>query len=259
MKLFVCDDENGWRSYSMLQDDTYHGSGYRYWLGLVVGDAAWADIPVTDNVSYYFQEWDTFESLPANACASTTLDPINPCASTWSRDFLAAPDIYEASTDADGDGYNDDVDCDDNDATIFPGAIEDCDGVDQDCDGTVDEGYPDDDGDGAADCIVGAWDYCSPQLPCDVDEGDCDSDSDCKGGLICIHEVGADFGFDPGVDVCGTAPPLGDWDYCSYTRPCGAGEGDCDKDSECQNGLVCVSEVGAAYGFASNVDVCEQP
>jgi hypothetical protein len=61
--------------------------------------------------------------------------------------------------DSDGDGVTEDVDCDDNNAAIGPGAVEGCsgggcvgcDGVDNNCNGVVDEGCPnctDADGDG---------------------------------------------------------------------------------------------------------------
>lgn len=52
--------------------------------------------------------------------------------------------------DSDGDGYGLDADCNDNDASINPGASEICDSVDNNCNGQVDE--IDGDGDGVSDC-----------------------------------------------------------------------------------------------------------
>jgi len=45
--------------------------------------------------------------------------------------------------------------------------------------------------------------------------------------------------------------------YCRNACPCGVGEGDCDNDNQCADGLHCAANVGADYGFYWKVDVCE--
>ncbi|MCP4872278.1 MAG: hypothetical protein GY898_26545 [Proteobacteria bacterium] len=61
--------------------------------------------------------------------------------------------IVGAVEDVDGDGFFDDVDCDDDNDTIYPGAPESCDAVDSDCDLEIVDGYPDYNTDGNPDCI----------------------------------------------------------------------------------------------------------
>ena len=72
---------------------------------------------------------------------------------TQSGDVDPARGITAADFDEDGDGWTGclDVDCNDGNAAIHPEAPEICDGVDQDCDGYVDEDF-DGDGDGWTTC-----------------------------------------------------------------------------------------------------------
>ncbi|MFT6017305.1 MAG: hypothetical protein ACI9CQ_000078 [Saprospiraceae bacterium] len=83
--------------------------------------------------------------------------------------------------DVDMDTYNSDVDCDDNNPAVNPGATEICDGIDNNCDGMIDEGltfviyYADTDGDGFGDlnttldtCTITApMGYVSNSTDCD--------------------------------------------------------------------------------------------
>lgn len=109
--------------------------------------------------------------------------------------------------------------------------------------------------------------FCQECGPCADGAGDCDRDSECAPGLACIDNVGRQFGFAPGIDVCvassggdmggGACPlPPGHPHFCRDCGPCAADQGDCDRDSECAPGLTCVDDIGPAFGFGPRVDVC---
>ncbi|MCB9742799.1 MAG: VCBS repeat-containing protein [Alphaproteobacteria bacterium] len=104
--------------------------------------------------------------------------------------------------DQDRDGYLSDVDCNDNNYQVFPGAPESCDEVDNDCDEAVDEDF-DADGDGALsaeDCAAGT--DCddadadigpeAEEVPYDGVDQDCDGEDeeDVDGDGFRASEVG---------------------------------------------------------------------
>jgi hypothetical protein len=90
-------------------------------------------------------------------------------------------------TDADGDGYYAEIDdCNDSNPNIHPGALEVCDGVDNDCDDQIDEGfvmntyYRDADHDG----------YGDPShtiVDCAMPYGYVSNSADCNDGNAAIH------------------------------------------------------------------------
>jgi hypothetical protein len=88
--------------------------------------------------------------------------------------------------DGDGDGYDPTVDCDDEDPAVNPGADELCNGVDDDCDGTIDEDdavdaptwYADTDGDGFGDAATSVTSCTQPKGTIEID-GDC-NDADAS-------------------------------------------------------------------------------
>ena len=97
----------------------------------------------------------------------------------------------DGTTDADGDGLTACLgDCNDGDATVNPDATEICDGLDNNCDGAIDEGFTDDDGDGVAAC-AGDCDDTDPTIS-PLEPELCDGiDTDCNG----LDDAG-----NPGVD-----------------------------------------------------------
>jgi hypothetical protein len=125
---------------------------------------------------------------------------------TSSGAYCACPDGRLAYRDADGDGFGDpavafpscdgsippgyvaaDTDCDDQNAAVHPGATEVCNGVDDDCDGIVDNSGDAlcDDGNVCTDDVCGGASECahaSNTSPCD-DGNACTSGDTCGGGM----------------------------------------------------------------------------
>ncbi len=128
--------------------------------------------------------------------------------------------------DADADDFAADVDCDDDDPTIHPGAAELCDDVDQDCDDVVDEDptdattwYPDLDGDSHGDGS-------SPVVACDAPADHLADGTDCDDASASVHpgadEVCDDLDQDCDDVVDESATDAGTW----YTDDDGDGFGD---------------------------------
>ena len=124
-------------------------------------------------------------------------------------------DVTAVTDDADGDGYTSEEDCDDSDADVHPGASEACDGVDNDCNGEIDEGvqstfYVDTDGDGFG-SDAGMVEACEAPSGFVDNAGDCD-DSDAA------YNPGAteDDCADPNDDNCDGSVGYADADGDGY-------------------------------------------
>lgn len=100
--------------------------------------------------------------------------------------------------------------------------------------------------------------YCTKDKPCDIGEGDCDSDAECADGLKCFQRnVRRSI---PGLYVEHLPTQFDNWDFCydpnywHYSKmyaahrgadgctpanPCIEGEADCDSDRDCLGNRKC--------------------
>jgi len=157
--------------------------------------------------------------------------------------------------DADGDGWAACEDCDDGDASISPDGAEACNGVDDDCDGDIDEDdasdastwYADADGDGYGDAS-------STAVACDQPSGHVAAlyATDCDDGDAAVHPAAAetcndvdddcDGNTDEGVTSAFYADADGDGygDTSSTAEACQAPSGYVEDDTDCDDGQASV-------------------
>ena len=205
-----------------------------------------------------------FLRIPSTLLVCASLLLATACPPEKPRDDTGTP------IDADGDGFEVAVDCDDTDPTAFPGAPEVCDGVDNDCDGEVDDGvgdawYPDADGDGWGDpagevlaCsqpggFVGVADDCDDADPevypgaperCNSVDDDCDGEVDDDPTEVWYSDVDSDGYGNPSFAVNSCDPGAGwvdDDSDCDDTDPaihpraeevCNGVDDDCDGGTD---------------------------
>lgn len=195
-------------------------------------------------------------------------------------------DDCEPSTlddDLDGDGYDRDEDCADQDASRNPDAEEICDGIDNDCDGQLDNGsvdlqpfYKDADGDGYG-YIGNSVEACLAPEGYVSDPGDCNDnypevnpaaeevcdlvDNDCDGDVDGETAIDRQFWYaDDDMDGYGNAST--GLEACDGPSGYVLDDQDCDDEDAFYNPdtIWTVDYDGDGFGDAGYIDfACEQP
>ncbi|GDX79030.1 hypothetical protein LBMAG42_08410 [Deltaproteobacteria bacterium] len=202
-----------------------------------------------------------------------------------------APDDTGAKTTANGGGEEEDADqdgwtvadgdCADEDAAQNPDAVELCDGIDNDCNGAVDDGagtvtwYEDTDGDGFGDPAA-------PVSGCEQPVGSSVNSTDCDDTNAAINPAAAEVDCDDQTDLnCDGVVTFPDadadgWDQCADCADddaavfpgapelCNELDDDCDgvvdPDSALDAAIWSLDADGDGYGDASAILVqCDQP
>ena len=108
-------------------------------------------------------------------------------------------------------------------------------------------------------CNATAGNCCTLSDKCDEGQGDCLTDKGCLEGLRCgTDNCNASLGLPDHADCCTSTPcdsVNGHGRCCTPKFKCGEGEGDCDKDSHCKNGLKCGTN-NCPGGFPDGFDCC---
>lgn len=167
-------------------------------------------------------------------------------------------------TDADGDGFTSDLDCNDTDPGVNPGAADLCNGIDDDCNGIVDDGanitvYADADDDGFGNPAV-SIEVCAPIPGYVLNDNDCNDanglvnpdgvevcnglDDDCDGDV----DEGLLLNFYADIDADGFGNPV------LIVESCSAPVGYVNNSLDCNdfNDLINPAAVEACNGIDDN-------
>ncbi len=182
------------------------------------------------------------------------------------HDGFGDPDQPELACSPSDTLVEDDTDCDDSTATIFPGAKEICNETDDDCDGSVDEDvqtafYPDADGDSFGDPDLETM-ACAPPEGHVADNTDCDDTSATSypGAAEICDELDNDC--DTAVDENVQSTYFRDADEDGYGNPssstlaCSAPNGYVEDNTDCRdtNDMINPGEPERCNGIDDNCD-----
>jgi hypothetical protein len=231
-----------------VTDDENVDSVQLAWSGSAASFAAWPAQPAIDgSVSV------DLTGLSAGdwtlAVTATDAHARSGSAAVTFRVAEAAPGDDDLDNDGFSSGSSTADDCDDSRADVYPGALEICNGRDDDCDGSIDEGaadaplwHPDLDGDGFGDPD-------SAVRACSAPENTVSNNDDCDDSLARVHPGapehcdGVDEDCDRSVDEDAVDPTwwFADTDADTYgdpdaaTRACKPPEGTVADDGDCDD------------------------
>ncbi|MCB9758237.1 MAG: hypothetical protein H6739_00215 [Alphaproteobacteria bacterium] len=217
-------------------------------LGLLLagcGDKDADDSSTTDDTSVSSDDEDGDGVTVADGDCDDSDPTVSPNATETPYDGVDN-DCNEATPDddLDGDSFNQADDCDDNNANINPGANEICDEIDNNCDGSVDEGatdtfYQDSDGDGYGSDDV-TQEACAAPTGYVEEGGDCDdgdtaynpgaTENDCTdpNDYNCDGSVGAVDSDGDGFFACEECDDTDATAFPGGTEVCDDVDNDCD-------------------------------
>ncbi len=216
---------------------------------------------LTLTVDVYNDDISDLQLVDYPGIHSMTLCCHDEFAATSCVGFVASIDTPFSDDDSDGDGYDlAQGDCDEGDADVYPGALEEANGIDDDCDGDTNEDteLSDDDGDGASEADGDCDDGDPAVHPAAVEQPNY-RDDDCDGQLD-EETVNLD------DDGDGISEALGDCDdadpgvFPDAPELCDGVDNDCNGslDDDCLDSVPVMALVGEVMATPSRVGPGEE-